>query len=74
MPNQELIYQIASAVYEEFGEDIDDEKAENFVTKVYRAVEPFLMQGENAAENLSSENPPQRIPKRRPFQHYKKSA
>ncbi len=42
MPNQDLLYKISTAVFNELGENFDEAKAENLVTRIYQTVEPFV--------------------------------
>jgi ACT domain-containing protein len=43
MPNQELLYKISSDIFAELGENFDEAKAENLVERIYRTVEPFIV-------------------------------
>ncbi len=56
MANKELLYQITSAVYAEFG-DADEQKVERLVTGVYRAVEPFIAGSGRPAAAVSTAGP-----------------
>ncbi len=42
MANQELLYKISSDIFAELGENFDETKAEQLVTRIYRTVEPFI--------------------------------
>jgi ACT domain-containing protein len=55
MPNQELLYKISSDIFAELGENFDEAKAENLVTRIYRTVEPFIANANDSGKN-SSEN------------------
>ncbi len=43
MSNQELLYKISSDIFAELGENFDEAKAENLVTRIYKTVEPFIV-------------------------------
>ncbi len=47
MADEELIYRITRAVYEQLGASADEQTVEQLVTNVYRAIEP-LVSGSNA--------------------------
>ena len=42
MPNKDLLYKISSDVFSELGEDFDESKAENLITRVYQTIQPFI--------------------------------
>jgi ACT domain-containing protein len=42
MPNQDLLYKISSDIFAELGDNFDEVKAENLVTRIYKTVEPFI--------------------------------
>jgi ACT domain-containing protein len=42
MPNQDLLYKISSDIFAELGDNFDEAKAENLVTRIYKTVEPFI--------------------------------
>jgi ACT domain-containing protein len=42
MPNQDLLYKISSDIFAELGDNFDEKKAENLVTRIYQTVEPFI--------------------------------
>jgi ACT domain-containing protein len=52
MPNQDLLYKISSAIFEELGENFDETKAEQLVTRIYRTLEPFI--GNSNANNSAN--------------------
>jgi ACT domain-containing protein len=42
MANQDLLYKISSDIFAELGDNFDETKAENLVTRIYQTVEPFI--------------------------------
>jgi ACT domain-containing protein len=42
MPNEDLIYRLTRAVYDQLGASADEQTVEKVVTEVYREVEPLL--------------------------------
>jgi ACT domain-containing protein len=42
MPNQDLLYKISSAIFDELGDNFDETKAEQLVLRIYKTVEPFI--------------------------------
>lgn len=54
MPNQDLLYKISSDIFAELGENFDEAKAEQLVTRIYKTVEPFIATYADKGKNNSA--------------------
>ena len=54
MANEDLIYQLTTAVYNRLGSGADEQTVEQLVTELYRTVQPYLSSNGSSSSSLQS--------------------